>query len=295
MASLSMEYESTLNGGRSCKMEQYFFLFGLALVWIVFAVVQDLRTREISNWLNFSLIAIVLAYRAFYSIIFENLEFLLYGIGGVVLFVGFGYLFYYSRVFAGGDAKLLFGLGGVLPFERITDYLFYGGGFIFLLFLTGIVYSLIYTGILVARKREEFKRDFLIKLNKNKKWIVWSFVFFGGGAFILLFNGFGVGGLWFLAFPLILLLYVYVKSVESVCMINNVKPGKLMEGDWLEKDVKLGKKWIRKSVHGLSLDEIKILMKNGKKVWIKDGVPFSPAFLLALILGVYWYLRYSAF
>ena len=77
-------------------MEQYYFLFVLAFVWLIFAVAQDLRTREIANWLNFSLIAFALAYRAFYSISVKNADFFLFGLGGVLLFVVLGYIFYYT-------------------------------------------------------------------------------------------------------------------------------------------------------------------------------------------------------
>ena len=107
-------------------MEEYYFLFVLALIWIIFAIFQDIKTEEISNWLNFSLIAFVLAYRAFYASFAKDLMFFIYGIFGVMLFLVFGYLFYYGRVFGGGDAKLLIGLGGIWPYNKIGDYFFIG-------------------------------------------------------------------------------------------------------------------------------------------------------------------------
>lgn len=48
------------------------FLFVLALAWIVFATVQDIRTREIANWLSFSLIIFALGFRFFYSLFFAG-------------------------------------------------------------------------------------------------------------------------------------------------------------------------------------------------------------------------------
>ena len=46
------------------------FLILLGLVWIIFAVVQDLRKREIANWLNFSLVifALVFRFRGFWDL-----------------------------------------------------------------------------------------------------------------------------------------------------------------------------------------------------------------------------------
>jgi len=53
----------------SFSMEEYYFLFGIAFLWTLFAVVQDIRKREVSNWLNFSLLGIIIAYRAIYGIL----------------------------------------------------------------------------------------------------------------------------------------------------------------------------------------------------------------------------------
>ena len=86
-------------------MEQYYFLFGLALAYLIFAVIQDMRTREIANWLNFSLIVFALAYRAFYSSYSGDWMFFAYGVIGVLIFTLLGYAFYYSGIFAGGDAR----------------------------------------------------------------------------------------------------------------------------------------------------------------------------------------------
>ena len=41
------------------------FLIVLCLIWIAFAVIQDLRKREIANWLNFSLLFFMIAFRFF--------------------------------------------------------------------------------------------------------------------------------------------------------------------------------------------------------------------------------------
>ncbi len=268
-------------------MEEYLFLFGLAFVWLVFATVQDFRTREISNWLNFSLIAFALAYRAFYSAFFDDWKFFLFGLFGVLIFVGLGYLFYYARIFAGGDAKLLFGLGGVLPFESFYDYLLIGGGFVLVLFAIGAVYTLIYSAFLALGNRKRFKIEIGRIIEAHKIWIysgaglVLSLTFIGIILKDFLFLLFGI----FLS--LIFLIYEYVKIIEKVCMIKLVDAGRLTEGDWLERDVKIGKNWIRASVHGLSLEQIKILRRAKKKVWIKEGVPFAVCFLGAFVLGVW--------
>jgi Flp pilus assembly protein protease CpaA len=267
-------------------MEEFYFLFALGFVWIIFAVFQDLKTREISNWLNFSLIAFVLAYRAFYSISIKDVEFFVLGLAGVLFFVLLGYLFYYGRVFAGGDAKLLMGLGGVLPYESFNDVLIMGGGFVFLLFFAGAIYTLAYSAFLIRKNVGEFKEELIENIKKWKIGILVSVIL--GFAFFFLLKNDGIFGIGNYLIPGIILilpwLYIYVRAIEKVCMIKKRKPGELQEGDWLINDVKIGGKIIKKSVHGLSKKEILMLKKAKKKVWIRDGVPFSPAFLFALIL-----------
>ena len=94
--------------------ENWFLIF-LGLVWIFGAVLQDLKRREVDNLWSFSLIFFALAYRLGVSIFNNNYWFVLNGVVGFVLFVVLGNVFYYSRLFAGGDAKLLMALGAVLP------------------------------------------------------------------------------------------------------------------------------------------------------------------------------------
>ena len=63
------------------------FLFILGLIWITFASIQDLKNKEIANWLNFSLIIFALGFRFFYGL-FEsnNFEFFYQGLIGLGIF-----------------------------------------------------------------------------------------------------------------------------------------------------------------------------------------------------------------
>ncbi len=274
-------------------MSEYLFLYLISLVAIIFAVVQDLRTREIANWLTFSLISFVLAYRAIYSIASKDFMFFIYGLFGVLLFIGLGYLFYYSRVFAGGDAKLLFGLGGIFPYSSLMDYIYYGFGFIILLFTSGVIYTLIYSSFLIRKNYPNFRKSFLEQINKKKYFFIFSFllgivVYLSKSAYdstnIILF---------FTVFIFLSpLLFAYVRAIEKSCMVQLVSPQKLTEGDWLEREVSVKGKTISKKFSGLTFEEIVLLRKFGKKVLIKNGVPFAPAFLFAF-LAFFLFLRYS--
>ena len=270
-------------------IERYYFLFGLAIIWIAFAAVYDLRKREVPNWLNFSLVGFALAYRAFYASWFGDFGFFAFGLAGFAVFFVIANLFYYSKVFAGGDAKLLMGIGAALPISSTPDLVYVGGGFMMLMFLLGAAYSLVYSAILAIRNKERFGSEFRKNLVNRKDW------FAVPGIFVLLFAVF----YFLIGIPLELLafvvlfsiasyfLFIYLRAVD-LCMIKLVASGKLTEGDWLQEDVKLRNGWVRKSVHGLSVEDILKLRKAGKKVLIKEGVPFVPAILMAFIVMVFF-------
>jgi len=268
-------------------MGQYYFLFFLALVWIFFATIQDLKNREVANWLNFSLIGFALAYRAFYAYLNSDLSFFGFGVLGFGVFFALAHVFYYSRTFAGGDAKLLMGLGAILPFESYYDLLFDSIGFLMVLFTIGALYSLVYSVFLAGSNLNAFRKEFRKRFRKGKNMFIVSVVL-GFILFILFRSLFGILAL--LIFLVLPLLYIYLRTLDGCCMIKLVKASELTEGDWLEEDVSVKGKKIRRSVHGLSLKDIKILMKVNKKVMIKRGIPFIPVFLIAWIFMVFFYL-----
>ncbi len=277
-------------------MQEYYFLFGLALVWVIFATIQDLRKREVANWLTYSLIVFGLAYRAFYSIIQSDWMFFVCGLAGFGIFLAFAYAFYYGRVFAGGDAKLLMGLGAIIPGRDFTSLGINMILFLFLLFFLGAVYSLLFSLGIVYSRYKMFKPKFEKRLLKQRKTLRILGTVYLAIIVLAVFNRifeiftlqiFGYIQVLFYTLSFVLaftLLYNYLKALEEGCLIVRTSPWKLGEGDWLERDVKVNGRWIRKSVHGLSFSEIKLLRKAKKEVWIKQGIPFVPAFLMALVV-----------
>jgi len=317
------------------------FLICLALIWIVFASGQDLKSREVANWLNFSLIIFALGFRFFYSlfnlnkfeisslsfshffdalksfvpsdlIFFEtsllaksllsfimdffiylhlwlsNVPFLQQGLYGLGIFFVLGNIFYYGRIFAGGDAKLLIALGAVLPFSLdfwINVRIF--GLFIFALLLVGGFYGIIWSFVLSIKNFKDFKKEFLIQMKANKM-ILYSGFILGGFLLILSF----VEGILFYFGVLLFAfsyLYVYAKSIDECCMVKKIKVKDLREGDWLYEDVKVGKKILKKNWEGLGKEEIELISKNYKEVKIKQGIPFVPVFLISFLLLVLFY------
>lgn len=262
------------------------FLVVLALVWIAFATFQDLRTREIANWLNFSLIIFALGFRFFYSLFSESFGFFYQGLIGLGIFFILGNLLYYGRFFAGGDAKLMIALGAVLPFSgSFSVNLKIFASFFFIFLFVGAIYSIATSIYFSLGNFKKFKKEFGFQLRKNKK-LIYPFFFLG---LILMIFGFSESMFFVLGILIFILpyLYIYAKAVDEACMIKKIKTSQLTEGDWLYKNTKVGKKTIKATWDGLKKREIKQLRKKYKIILIRYGIPFSSVFLISFLILIY--------
>lgn len=264
-------------------MIEVYVLFGLALIWILFAVIQDIRTREIANWLNFSLIIFALGFRFFYSLFEMNdFGFFYQGVIGFGIFFVLSNLFYYGKMFAGGDQKLMMALGAVLPFSLDFVYnLKILGGFVFLFLVVGAVYGLLASLYFGIKNFKKFRKEFAKQLNLNRNFVILFLAF----ACLFLFLGFFYSllfpfGIFFFIMPYF---YLYVKAVDEACMVRKIKTEKLTLGDWLYKDVKVGRNVVKATWDGLTEKDLKLLKKK-KFVYVRYGVQFAPVFLISFIL-----------
>lgn len=265
------------------------FLVILGLVGIIAAIVQDFKYREVANWLNFTLLVSALAFRGFYSSISGEYMFLVFGVVGLAISFVLAHLMYYGRLFAGGDAKLFIALGAIIPFAnnfRDNNLIF----FVFLISLLfgGAVYSLGYSSLLAFNNRKAFVNKFSKLYVENVNHLYAAFAF--SAAFIIysLFSN----QLFFMFIPLMMIglffLYVYAKSIEQSCMLKEVSPNKVRIGDWLEKEIKIGSKVIKPHWEGLLEEDVKLIKKSySDKILIKEGIPFTPAFLIAFFVILY--------
>ncbi|MBS3091344.1 prepilin peptidase [Candidatus Pacearchaeota archaeon] len=271
-------------------MNEYYFLFALVLVYALFAVVQDLKKKEVANWLNLSLIAFALAYRALYSLYIKDMNFFVFGLVGLIVFYIVGSIFYYSKAFGGGDVKLLAGVGVILPFKSYSGVLFVLLEFLIILFFIGAVYTLIYSIVLAFKNRKIFKKEFSLLFKRYWRFllIIATFAILLG-FFIGVFNSGGLGVGVAVFFVLISILYVYLKALDKG-MIIKIKPDKLTEGDWILQDIKLNGYIVKNTVHGLTLKDIQMLRKAKKEVYVKTGIPFVPAVFFALLVMVFFSL-----
>lgn len=258
----------------------------LALVWLTFAVIQDFKYREIANWLNFSLIIFAMAIRLFYSIFTNNYTYILFGLFGLGVFFLIAHLFYYARIFAGGDAKLLIALGAVLPFANTL----YENTLIFIVFIiallfTGGLYTLAYSLALVFVNKNKFIKEFKKQFYQFKNYFFIAIAI----AFLLIISSLILKNiiLAFLSFIIFILpfLFIYTKAIEKTYMLNYTETSKLTIGDWLAEPITINNKVIEPYWEGLSEEQLKLIQTHyHKKVLLKQGIPFSPSFLMAFLI-----------
>lgn len=277
-------------------MIEAIFLIVLALIWLVFASVHDVRTTEVPDWLNFSLIAFALGFRFFYSLFaLVNFSFFFQGLIGLGIFFVLGNLFYHGKMFAGGDAKLMIALGTILPFSfSLVENLKLFVAFLLVFFLTASIFGISTSIYFAIKNKNNFKKEFIKTYQKNKKI---SLVVQALALIVMMLGLINQQGLFYLGIFVFLspLLFNFAKSVDEACMVKLVDSNKLMEGDWLYKPILVGNKKILAKWDGLSKQEIKLIQKHKKFVWIKKGVPFVPVFLISFIILCVLFLFFKEF
>lgn len=268
---------------------QNLFLIILGIIWIIGAVLQDLRRREVDNIWNFSLIFFALAYRASFSIFSNDYWFLLNGVIGFIIFFLLGNLFYYLRLFAGGDAKLMIALGPVLALSSnwIVNFKIFGL-FILLFLITGSFYVFLWSIVLMIVHWKKFSIEYSKQFKNYRKMFFVSLVVFLFGLFLGTFlenSLFIIIGIVSLLFPV---LFVFAKSVEESCMVKSLSPKNVTEGDWLYHDVLIRGKRIKADWDGVSRRELSLMRKRkDKRIMIKEGIPFTPGFFIGFLVLLY--------
>lgn len=264
----------------------------IALIWLGYASIYDFKTKEVPDWISYSLIIIGLAFYLIKSIVLKDLVFITQSLFGLLVLFLIGNLMYYTRQWGGGDVKLLGALGALFPIypKELLNYFNPNLDLPFLLILIlnliifGALYSLIYSFYLVIKNKGKIKFNF--KINKIFLIIAVLFVLIG-----LLLNDLEIR-LLTLFLALLILIYPciknYISLVEKQIMIKKINVNKLTEGDWIIEDIyHKGKLIYNKNNPGISNNEIKLLKRcKIKNVLVKEGLPFIPSFLLALVISL---------
>lgn len=265
----------------------------VGLVALIFASLTDLKTREVPDWLNYGLIASGFGIRLLHSVTFGDWWYLLYGLIGFGIMLIIGFMMYYARQWGGGDAKLAMGLGVVFATSPTDGESFLIGFWINLL-LVGALYGLFWSLYLALKHRKKFWKDATKVFEEKKKVRRFSLIVSAAILVSLIFVGDYVMRLALCLIALFLVgysfLFVFVKSVENVCMYKLVPIEKLTEGDWVAHKIHIRGKIIASPKDlGLEKKQINILKKSRiKRILIKEGIPFVPSFLIATVITLVW-------
>jgi preflagellin peptidase FlaK len=276
------------------NMLEILFLI-VAFIGSVAAGLYDLKTTEIPDEIPYTMMAVGIIGGMIKSYLAWSYMPLLLSFTVGLGFLGFGLIMYYTGQWGGGDAKILSGIGFLVPTlpSGVSKTLFFpfSLSFFFNLFLVGAIYMIVYALILSIINRKIWTAFFKNVRANVKTLLIFDFsliLFFIliGFAFTKLFNFTISDDLLNLNLTLVLLctgmflLWKFVKVVEEVGFKKKIPVSQLKIGD-VPLDFKV---W-----EGVTEKDLAKIKKSGKKyIWIKEGVRFAPAFPLALLFTIFY-------
>ena len=265
----------------------------IGLIALVIASLFDAKTREVPDWLNYSLIAFAIGSSLILSVYHGYWHIIINSLIGLVIGLFIGLLMFYTGQWGGGDSKLIIGLSALIGFS-ISDI---GATlplliiFLVNILLVGAVYGLIFSFAKALLNFKAFKQA-AEKKARSKKIVAFRIILLVISiiAFIFFLATKSIEAVMVLTLAIGLFLFFYlwmlVSIVEKTCMIRKANVKDLTEGDWIVGDVVKKKKVILKPVKtGITLKQIALLKKHRiRQVTVKVGIPFVPSFLIAYVL-----------
>jgi Flp pilus assembly protein protease CpaA len=92
-------------------MIEYFVLI-ITIIFFVIASFEDIKKREVYNYINFSYTFIIIIVAIFHSMIENSFIHIKYVGFGMLMGFALGSMIYYLGIWGGGDAKFLIGFSG---------------------------------------------------------------------------------------------------------------------------------------------------------------------------------------
>jgi len=248
-----------------------------AFIYLLLASINDIKHRFVHDYLTYSFGALFLILRLILFFETSNpaqLGFILYALPTL----GISFILYKLGAWGGGDLKLLTALSIGIPYFSTDSVLPFYANFLSNAVIAGMIFSILWALYLILKNLKKVSR----KIKKTDVFVMLASVII---SIILLFqnNLYKIFSILFLFLPVTYL----AKKVENEIQTVNKKVSALEEGDWIINDIKIGGRVIKKKPTGLSKKDIMLLQKSGKKIiQIRDGIPFVPSFLIALIATV---------
>tara|TARA_Y100000310_G_scaffold218438_1_gene219732 strand:- start:8198 stop:9043 length:846 start_codon:yes stop_codon:yes gene_type:complete len=264
-----------------------YILIAIGLFGLLIASLFDIKTREVPDWISYSLILSGLSLRLLYSLNTYIWSFLLVGVIGFLAMFLIGDLMYYTKQWGGGDTKILMGLGAL--YGTILGQKFFLLSLLVNILIVGAFYGLIWSIILAIINRKKFMEKLKKSIDKKKRFNTLLLISILIIVLDILFiKNYVIKAIIAIIFSLIILYYylsIIVKAVEDSSLYKIVPVSKLTEGDWVSKNIRLRHRLIyRKDSLGIDKKQINLLKKSKiKRVEIKEGIPFIPSIFLATL------------
>ena len=271
-----------------------YILVVIGVVGLIFASICDIKTREVPDWLSYSLILSGLSLRGIYSLNIWDFSYFLNGLVGFGVFFGIGMGLYYTKQWGGGDAKLLMGLGalfGSYPlslldyFNPVLDF-----NFLVIIFLNlvivGSLYGLVWSFVLVFKNFGEFFSKFR---KVEKKFREFLYIDLLAVLLVLIFvDELKLFFVLVVLFPIVMFyLLVGLKIIEKISFVKIVPVGDLVEGDWIVDDIFYnGKKIYSCKSPGVTKRQIFVIKKVKNTVKVREGVPFVPSIAISVFISL---------
>ncbi len=253
-------------------------LFGTAVAgWI------DLKTTEVPDeiplFIAASGVLLHLAHSFITGVWSEFISSILVG----VLFLVLGYVLYYLGQWGEADVLILGALGFLIPqalslFPSGTDSVLFPAVFLLNLFMVGGVYAILYAMVISFTNQQVFSSFFKDILSNAKELLVVAVVC------VMLAFLTKMTLLVLMTFSF-LLIYRFAKVLDKTAFKKLISTKKLKEGDVLAENIIAGRtKFSSRLWVGLEKADIKKIQNLRKKVWIKEGIRYVPAFFFAILV-----------
>ncbi len=221
-----------------------YFTVAVALGGSALAGAYDLKTTEIPDEISLGMVAAGLILNLAYSIVQWNPIYIFQSAAVGSVFFTFGLIMYLGGQWGGGDAKVLTGIGTLVPtlpaFSGATQIFPFSAVLIINLFMIGAVYMIIYA-VFFAVTRESVLEDFKERVVSDRKRITAICLLPLIPALIYASMNTGIELLYFIGlvpiFLALLLLFRFLKSVEDTGFEKTITVDDLEAGDMLAEEV----------------------------------------------------------
>lgn len=279
-----------------------FLVLSIIIFTFLIASFEDIRKREVYDYINFSLAFFIILIGIFDSLVSSSLDPIKYVGFGLLVGFAFGSLFYYIGMWGGGDAKFLIGFSGASYY--LMDFMSVSGkhvdyyklimellsGF-FKMFIDTFLKFIIYLDIFFM-----FLLFILFLKTKNKydrknMFSIFTMLFL---LFIGLFMDYSVVFLVIIGFIVFLLIFFaddYVFSSSYIRLRRYILD--IKEGDIPDDGIKYGKKElfeyedVRAGFSKEQLNFLKEKCEDRKEIYVRKIIPYSTLIGLNFIVYLF--------